>query len=221
MRPPAALLLPLALAACGGPGSNQAAAGNSAGGNQAAAAAPADSGTAAPATPPAMAGALLQPGQWELTATVRALDAPGVPPARQAALRQRLGRPIVDRTCMTEAQTRDFARFANRDQLGHGCSIGDRVYANGIIRMQVSCPVPGRPGTMRMTTQGRYTPTSLDLAMTQEVPGPSGAAMRMSATISGRRIGACPAGGAGPTPRVPAPSTRVPVVVPAPPPPAR
>jgi hypothetical protein len=180
-----------------------------------------DRTAAAPATPPAATGALLQPGQWELTATVRALEAPGVPPAQQATLRRQIGRPIVNRTCMTEAQTRDFARFANREQLGHGCAIGDRVYANGIIRMQVSCPVPGRPGTMRMMTQGRYTPTSLDLAMNQEVPGPDGAMLRVAATISGRRIGPCPAGGGASAPRVRAPSTTAPVVIPAPPPPTR
>ena len=215
-RPVALLLLPLALAACGSQGGNNGAGAEKAAGIQAAASpAPAAPGADAPGVLPTAPGARLQPGQWELTAVVRSIEAPGAPPREQAALRQRLGRPIVNRTCMTEAQARDFASFANREAPRHGCAVGDRVYGNGIVRLSLSCPVPGgRPGTMRMTTQGRYTPTSLDLAISQQVPGPGNAMMSMAATISGRRIGACPPPGAGaPPPRIRPPSNAVPVVV--------
>jgi hypothetical protein len=220
MKPPVALLLPLAIAACGSPGGNGAARANKAA--AATSANPATAAPAAPGAPAAASGERLQAGQWELTAMIRSIDAPGAPAGQQAALRRRLGRPLANRTCLTEAQTRDFASFGNRVGPPRGCTIGDRVYANGIIRMSLSCSVPGRPGTIRATTVGRYTPTTLEVATNQETPGPGGGTMRMSATISGRRIGACPAAAAGPPlPRVRPPSNRAPVVVPPSPPPAR
>jgi len=218
MRLLTVLLLPFAITACGSPTGNQPAEANRTAGNQAAVQALANGSTAAPAGP-AMAGDVrLQAGQWELTALIRSIDAPGGSPEQQAAMRRQVGRPITNRVCMTEAQARDFGRFATRSNAA-GCAMPERVYGAGVIRLRVSCPAPGgRPGNVRMTTQGRYTPTSLDLGMNQEVPGPGGGTMRMSATMSGRRIGPCPAGSAGlPPPRIRPPSNAVPVVVPTPP----
>jgi hypothetical protein len=223
-----ALLLPFAVAACGGPAGNQMAGTGNGSSNGAASQAAATGPAGAGGSPSAPQGSAtpgagqMQAGQWELTATVRSLETPGVPPAQQAAMRQRVGRPLTRRICMSEEQVRDFARFATPPQQASGCRTLDRVYAGGVIRLGVSCPMPGgRPGTVRMSTQGSYTPTSIDLAMHQEMPNPGrgGGEMRMSATISGRRVGACPAGSAQmQTPRIRPPSNGAPVVVPAPPP---
>jgi len=178
MRLPIVLLLSVATAACGSSEGNNAAGPNQTGanpsaGNQAAAAAPAD-GNAAASGPLAMAGGdRLQAGQWEMTGMVRSLDAPGAPPEQRAALQRQVGRPMANRTCLTEEQARDFGRFANSGLPGRGCTMSDRVYAGGVIRLSMSCPLPGgRPGAIRMSVQGRYTPTSLELAMNQELPGP-------------------------------------------------
>jgi hypothetical protein len=197
------LLLPLALAACGKSEGNASAGGNRTAGNATAAAGSATTdagGNAAgdAAVAPAMAGGdRLQAGQWELSATVQSLDAAGLPPQQQAAMRQRIGRPLTHRICMTEAQARDFGHFTTPPQ-GSGCSIGDRVYAGGVIRLNVSCPAPGgRPGTIQMSTEGHYTPTSLDMTLHQQLPnaGPGGGQVRLTTVMSGRRIGPCPAGG--------------------------
>lgn len=219
------LLLPFALAACGAPDGNAGGAANKAAANTAAAATNVDGGgnqASAEAGPaPALAGAgQLQAGQWELTATVRSFETPGMAPAQQAAMRRRIGQPMVQRACLTEQDTRDFVRFATRAS-SPGCAMGDRVYAGGVLRVSMSCPMPGgRPGTVRMNTEGRYTPTSLELAMRQEMPGPGpgGGTARMSATIAGRRIGPCPPGGARPArPQLGPPSGGPPVAIPAPP----
>ena len=218
----------LLLAACGssagneGAGANGATAGNQTAdnqvaGNQAATPGPDSANGAAAAT--AGSPDRLQAGQWEMTAVMRSLDAPGMPAEQAAAMRRQLGRPNANRVCMTEEQARNFSHFIQREQ--RGCTVGDQAYGNGAIRMNVTCAMPGQGGggTVRMTMAGSYTPVTLDLTMNQEMTGrnPAGGgprSVRIAASVSGRRLGPCPTVSARPTPpSMRAPSGTPPVVV--------
>jgi hypothetical protein len=221
MKLPAAASL-LLLAACSssagneGAGANGTTAASQAAGNQAAAPGPetANGATAATTGSPDR----LQAGQWEMTAIMRSLDAPGMPAERAAAMRRQLGRPNVNRVCMTEEQARNFSHFIQREQ--RGCTIGDQAYGNGAIRMNVTCAMPGQGGgTVRMTMAGSFTPVTLNLTMNQEMTGRNPAdgqprSVRIAASVSGRRLGPCPTVSARPTPpSIRAPSGTPPVVV--------
>lgn len=218
MKFPAAALASLLLAACGSSPGNEGAGGNGAVGGNAAGApapapAPANGAATAPTTP--ATGDQIQAGQWEITGVLRSVE--GGDPQRIAAMRRQVGQPSSSRTCISERQARDFASFANRGQM-RGCTVADQAYGNGVIRLSASCPAPGGQGTLRMAMQGQYSPTSFSISMNQDIPARAGAPVRISASVSGRRLGPCPA---QPTPppamRIPsAPTVPVPAPAPAP-----
>jgi hypothetical protein len=169
----------LALAACGN-GDEQGAAGGtggtSAGGNgtQGASGAVAGGGGSGPA---------LQPGRWEMRTEIVSVEAPGIPaggsPAGQPA-------PTTVAMCMTPEQAaQSGAGFFTGSGVSPDCRYENQG-AGGEIRASVQCETGG--GSARMTTTGRYTPTSYEVEQQTEA-GAQGMSTRTR--ITARRVGDC------------------------------
>lgn len=183
MRLPAALLVALTAAACNSQGGN----GQSAGSG------------AAPAT------VSMRPGLWESTTRVVAVDAPTAPAEARPELEAALtAPPTVESSCLTPAEAADLALAIRnrvlRDQPGYVCETGESLFANGRIRMTMSCrSTSGGPG-MRQAMAGTYTAERMQLAVSAEgatpaTPQAQSIPIRIETTLIGRRVGDCPAGG--------------------------
>jgi hypothetical protein len=217
MRSRAIAAVAFLLAACGGSadksGTNAAqgkageATGNSAG-------AVADAATPAASAPIAGPGPQsIQPGQWEMTQQLGQVDMPGAPPQVLAQIRARQNRPPqTSRTCITPAQAANpmgqFREMMTRGQHGATCQPTDTVFGGGVIRISVVCRgTGGGPSQGRFAMEGTFTGTTIQARVSIDAQGPAAGGhgtqtMRMSSTLSGRRVGECPAGaGAAPPAR--------------------
>jgi hypothetical protein len=175
MKRSIAALAAVLLASCGGQGENQQAA---PGGNEAApATTTADTGEAVAAT-------ALQPGLWEITTEVVAMEVANMPQGKSA-----LPSPTTTRSCLTadQASAPNGAFFAGSGEPG-GCTAENMAMAEGRIQGVVQCDQPG--GAMRSTLEGRFTATSFEVNQRVETSA-QGMNMNMQSRTSGRHVGEC------------------------------
>jgi hypothetical protein len=181
MNPPVAALLVLGLAACTAQGD-----GNG-GGAQA-------------------AGIAMRPGMWETTFRVISIDLPTAPSEIQDTLRAGISTaPVFDRDCMTPGEVADPAASLRdrtaRGNPGYACERGESVSANGRIRITPTCRSTSGQPDLRQAIVGSYGADSYQVAVggatatlaTEMLPSYP---VRISATLTGRRIGDCPANAA-------------------------
>jgi hypothetical protein len=152
------------------------------------------------------AGVSLQPGQWEMVMRTTSVESPGAPAEAQAGLRAQVGQSQTNLNCMTAAQARDPIREMRESLVlsqGPDCRFTDEIFRDGVIRIRMACP-----SGSRMSMDGSFTATTFQASLAVSVQGSAGAdmgGMRLSANISGRRIGECPATPAPPATRAPPP----------------
>lgn len=179
MNPQPAAFLALGLAACSGQGGG----GN---GGQAA-------GTIA-----------MRPGWWETTMRVLAIDSPNAPPELMDGLRTGISMaPVTDRSCMTPAQSANPAEAmrvrALPNQQASGCETGEALFANGRIRMLITCHMPNGQPAMRQAMVGSYSADRIQMAVSAQTSMPGNDLspafrVRIESEMTGRRLGDCPAG---------------------------
>jgi hypothetical protein len=210
---PTLTLALLLLAACGSGDGNEAANGASAneaaangagaepGGTGNAAGAAGNGVAAAPGTAPAAAGrgVRMQPGQWEITAQLLAMNIPGMRP--EAAEKARRDGPRTTRNCLTPEQAARSGPEMVTGSLPPGCDRSGLTVSGGRVRGTVTCTRP--EGTMRATIDGTFAATSFEVDQTVEMRPSNGPAGNTRIRASGRRIGECPPRAAGTAPRPP------------------
>ncbi|OYY75624.1 MAG: hypothetical protein B7Y43_18760 [Sphingomonas sp. 28-62-20] len=131
------------------------------------------------AAPP---GPLILPGKWENRVEIIDVKMPGGPPGVAAAMR---GRPTTVTSCITPQQAAMGPQAAlNADK---ACRFLRYSAQGGRIASELVCTRPS--GTMRMTSQGSYTPTSYAVTGTGVMTGKM--RMTMTTKTTGRRIGGC------------------------------
>jgi hypothetical protein len=180
MRLPLAVLLALAATAC-----NRQAGGKAAGGEPA-------------------AETSMRAGMWETQMRVLAIDAAGAPAEVQDALRAAISTaPVFERSCLTPGEVANpvaaFRDRSSRENAGYACESGDSVFSGGRIRMTLNCRSTNGQPDLRQAMVGDYGADRFQAAVTGETATPASDAMpswpvRISSTLTGRRIGDCPAG---------------------------
>jgi hypothetical protein len=137
-------------------------------------------------------GESLQPGEWELKSEVLSVNAPGLPPAVAAQMKQPA---TVKRECITpeEAKAPKSGMFAGED--AKNCKQEGFNWSGGRIAGTTTCTSPdGSPASkVTMTMAGQYSAQSMDINIKTNTET-QGVKMDMEMRMSGRRIGECPAG---------------------------
>ena len=124
----------------------------------------------------------IQPGEWQITVTVTAIDMPGAPAGVAQSLR---GQPRTITNCITAEQA---ARGPQEMiKAAPNCTISNYSMAGGKFSAEMRCNQAG--GTMTARTAGTFTPTSFTTTSNATMSGRM--AMRMTSTSTGRRVGAC------------------------------
>lgn len=134
----------------------------------------------------------LQPGQWETTTLITAMDVAGLPAdAMQAAT----GTRTTTSNCITPAQAaRPDANILSGTKDGN-CTYQRFSMAGTKIDAAMTCaPLgtpAGAPGKIAMTLAGTHARDRFDIGMAMNTDLPGNLAMTMKATVAGRRTGAC------------------------------
>lgn len=133
-----------------------------------------------------------EPGQWENSYQLVALDVTGAPEPLAARMKAELGKPPrVNRACRKAEDARPID-FAKLSPMQRGCTFPKYVMAGGKIDAKMECDGPF--GKVRMTMAGTQSKTAYDVTMTQSqaVPGQARESS-MTIRVTGKRIGECKA----------------------------
>lgn len=181
MRLALAALLALGAAAC-----NRQAGGNGAGGSE----------------PPAAVS--LRAGTWETQMRILSVDAPDAPPEVQDGLRAAVSAAqATERSCLMPAEAANpgnaFRDRSARENPGYSCALGEPLFSGGRIRLTLTCRSANGQPELRQAMVGTYSADQFQAAVTGETATPATDTMpsypvRISSTLTGRRIGDCAAG---------------------------
>ncbi len=132
------------------------------------------------------------PGQWENSYQIVALDVTGVPEPIASQMKAEVGKPPrVDHVCKkaSDAKAIDPSKLSPQQR---GCTFPKYVMAGGKIDAKMECDGPF--GKMRMTMAGTQGKSAYDITITQSQAMP-GQPKESSMTIrlTGKRTGECKA----------------------------
>lgn len=149
--------------------------------------------TVAPATVAAEAAKLrLQPGTWETTTLITALDVPGVLPE---GLKAATGTRTTTRNCVSAADAEARSADLLSGSASANCSYRRFSVAGARIDAALTCAPAAAAvagvGNVAMTLNGDHSPTAFDVALAMKTDLPGGQAMTMTARVDGRRTGDC------------------------------
>jgi hypothetical protein len=178
----------LLLAGCGSQSANQQSANQQAGNDQAGGTEQA-AGQAAPAPAGGSGSLTIQPGLWEISVEMHAVQASGMP----AGMTMPQVPPTTVRSCVTPEQvSRANANFlSGSGHAGMACDYSQVTVAGGRIQGTSSCSRSGMEATVVM--DGSFTPTSYDINQRMQSTM-HGRAMSSTNHLVGRRIGECAPG---------------------------
>lgn len=132
----------------------------------------------------ASAASDVQPGQWESTAQIVAVEGEGLPPGMADMM---TGQVQTVSYCMTQEEI-DNSPQAMFDQSDGQCQYTDFNMGGGRLDATAVCNTP--QGSMQMTMNGTYTPTTFESENRMVMSTPMGN-ITMRAKSTGKRTGAC------------------------------
>lgn len=171
-----ALILPLALAACGDDATVE----------------KKNASTAEVAKSVADAGMKLNPGRWELTMKFAKFEVEGMPPEAQKAMREMMGQTRTYASCLTkeEAEKPDGSFFGQENE---NCRYDTFTMGGGKIDAAMTCKDKGTQGSgeAKMTMAGTYSADTYDMTMKMQGKAPNGNAMNIEMAAASKHVGAC------------------------------
>lgn len=130
----------------------------------------------------------LEPGQWETTTLITALNVPGMPAGMAEAA---TGTRTTTSACITPAQAARPDADILAGAQGGNCTYQRFSMGGAKIDAAMTCAPPGAPAAVALTLEGGYSPRTFDMGMAMKTDLPGNLAMTMRANVSGRRTGAC------------------------------
>jgi len=129
----------------------------------------------------------LQPGEWEMSTEVLEMTLAGKAAPTPGPAKMN----VSTRTCITPEQVAQPEPTVFAGSNG-SCKYDNFYMSGGRLVSAMTCAQPGG-GEMKMSTEGSFTPTSIDatMEMTSSVSAPGD--MKMKARLQGKRLGDCPA----------------------------
>jgi uncharacterized ParB-like nuclease family protein len=143
----------------------------------------------------------ITPGQWTVTTEITDVRLPAMEgedrQMADAMTQQMKGRTQTQTSCVTPEQ----ARGPNSTLIGGtnngACSFESFSLLRGALNAVLTCRKEGNPGQMVIATSGTYGGDKVDLETVMRVEEtldqPKDKALRIVSTVTGRRIGDCPA----------------------------
>lgn len=122
------------------------------------------------------------PGLWETTITIDSVDMPNAPPGIAKMMQ---GHKSVVKHCATADEVAQGPQEMLKSSAD--CHFNRYTMTGGHFSSEMVCTQHG--STVTAKSDGHFTPTSFDATGSTEMSGAHG--MRMTTTVSGRRVGDC------------------------------
>ncbi len=137
-------------------------------------------------------GTQVLPGEWETRISFSNIEAKGLPPKAQQAMKAKMTEGMTTKSCMTKEQ----AEKPGSDFFGApaeaNCSFDELNRSGDKMKVAMTCkPAPNM--TIKSTMDGTFAKTSYAMNIVQSTEGPPMGSIKMTGKIEGKRIGDCPA----------------------------
>lgn len=133
---------------------------------------------------------MIAPGRWEGTMTIHDMRMPKLPPAAQAKMADAMGKARSFVSCVTPEEVKAKRGFFTGDQGNKSCTYERFTMDGGKIDAAMTCKNSGGAMSAKMTGSYSVDAYHMDMASTTDSNSPY-AAMSMTMTVDGKRIGAC------------------------------
>ncbi|RYY28317.1 MAG: DUF3617 domain-containing protein [Sphingomonadales bacterium] len=132
----------------------------------------------------------IQPGEWENTLQILAVEMPGAPEALRKQIEAEAKKPPETKKECKKAEDAKAIDFSQMGAVTKGCTFSKYVQANGKIDADMACNGPFGPVSMQIA--GTQTATAYDVTMTQLQTAPGASAQsKLTVRASGKRLGEC------------------------------
>jgi hypothetical protein len=133
-----------------------------------------------------------QPGQWENSVQLVALETGGIPEPMASQMKAEVGKPPKTETGCRKAEEVKPMDLSKLPTMQRGCSFPKYLAASGKVDAVMQCDTP--MGKATMTMAGTQTKTGYDLTITQRQTA-TGQTKESSMTVrmTGKRLGECKA----------------------------
>jgi hypothetical protein len=129
----------------------------------------------------------MRPGEWEITVSLLAMDAPSVNKAQVEELRRR---PQVQRSCVTAEQVARSPAEVFTSGFPPSCDKSGLTIEGGVVRGSIACTAPqGR--NVRVAMDGSFAPEQFGVDQDVRMQPRTGPAETLRLRIAGRRLGEC------------------------------
>ena len=129
-----------------------------------------------------------QPGRWETTIRMDAVEMPNLPPEARAMMQHQAGTARMFATCLTPDQAaRPAAGLFN--QGASGCTYDQFTMADGRLDGSMTCQQGAQ--TIHITLAGNYGPDMYEVHTRSRINLPGGQPLTSSVSMTAHRAGDC------------------------------
>lgn len=130
----------------------------------------------------------VSPGKWQLRMTIQDMSIPGMPPEMAQHMKSAMGQGRAFESCVTpeDAKRPKEKFFAGAD--APNCRYDNFTMGGGKVSLLMHCDGEGGKRTMKMDGTYGADAYHMTMASTGQVEGGT---MTMTATMDGKRVGAC------------------------------
>ncbi|KPM18430.1 DUF3617 domain-containing protein [Citromicrobium bathyomarinum] len=134
----------------------------------------------------------MRPGQWENTIEFTEFDIPGVPEKMKDFMTKQMGSAMTTTSCLTQEEAdRPNAGFFGGEK-NDNCTYDKFDHAGGNLTLRMTCATD-EGGTAKIAMDGKFGDESFTLTMDNRISGTRAGDVTMKGTVTGKRIGDCPA----------------------------
>jgi Protein of unknown function (DUF3617) len=133
----------------------------------------------------------MKPGEWEVKVSFDSIDAPGLPANMSAMLKDKMGKGVAVKTCLTKDQVEKPGADFFGGAAENNCTFSEMDRSGNNMKVAMSC----KKGIMTISNKmsGSFGAESYTMTMDQKTEGLPTGAMTMKGKIEGKRVGDCPA----------------------------
>jgi hypothetical protein len=134
----------------------------------------------------------IKPGLWETKISFKTLEADGIPAAAREEMLKATGNVVTVKSCVTQEQVdKPGADFFGTPQ-GSNCSFEQMDRSGNRMTVRMTCKPDGKT-VIQNTMNGTISDDGYDMSVEQKTSGTPMGDMRMTGTLTGKRLGDCPA----------------------------
>lgn len=133
----------------------------------------------------------MRAGQWETEIKFDDIEITGMPAEAAAMMRKHMGGGITTRACLTEEDVKEPGSDFFGGTNDANCTLDEFDRDGGKMTVAMTCQ-PEKGVTTKSRMEGRFTPDSYVMTMSQMSEGMPTGPVSMKGKIEGRYIGPCP-----------------------------